>query len=33
MGWGRDIAEAALAADDNVVAGGRRTVELSPPVA
>ena len=32
-GLGRDIAEAALAAGDNVVAGARRTEELAPPVA
>src|ERR1700683_3452586 len=31
-GLGRDIAEAALAAGDNVVAGGRRTEELAPLV-
>ena len=32
-GLGRDIAEAALAAGDNVVAGARRTEELTPLVA
>jgi NAD(P)-dependent dehydrogenase (short-subunit alcohol dehydrogenase family) len=32
-GLGRDIAEAALAAGDNVVAGARRTEELAPLVA
>jgi NAD(P)-dependent dehydrogenase (short-subunit alcohol dehydrogenase family) len=32
-GLGRDIAEAALAAGDNVVAGARRTGELAPLVA
>jgi len=32
-GLGRDIAEAALAAADNVVAGARRTEELAPLVA
>ncbi len=32
-GLGRDIAEAALAAGDSVVAGARRTQELSPLVA
>src|SRR5258706_3758645 len=32
-GWGRDIAEAALAAGDSVVAGARRTEELAPLVA
>jgi NAD(P)-dependent dehydrogenase (short-subunit alcohol dehydrogenase family) len=32
-GLGRSIAEAALAADDNVVAGARRTEELAPLVA
>jgi NAD(P)-dependent dehydrogenase (short-subunit alcohol dehydrogenase family) len=32
-GLGRDIAEAALAAGDNVVAGARRTQELVPLVA
>src|SRR3979490_554925 len=32
-GLGREIAEAALAAGDNVVAGGRRTEELAPLVA
>jgi NADP-dependent 3-hydroxy acid dehydrogenase YdfG len=32
-GLGRDIAEAALAAGDNVVAGARRTKELAPLVA
>jgi len=32
-GLGRDIAEAALAAGDNVVAGARRTEELEPLVA
>src|ERR1700735_5181795 len=32
-GLGRDIAEAALAAGDSVVAGGRRTEELAPLVA
>ena len=32
-GLGRDIAEAALAADDRVVAGARRTEELAPLVA
>jgi len=32
-GLGRDIAEAALAADDSVVAGARRTEELAPLVA
>ena len=32
-GLGRDIAEAALAAGDSVVAGARRTEELSPLVA
>ena len=32
-GLGRDIAEAALAAGDNVVAAARRTEELSPLVA
>jgi NAD(P)-dependent dehydrogenase (short-subunit alcohol dehydrogenase family) len=32
-GLGRDIAEAALAAGDNVVAGARRTEELKPLVA
>ena len=32
-GLGRDIAEAALAAGDNVVAGARRTDELAPLVA
>src|ERR1700722_11007179 len=32
-GLGRDIAEAALAADDRVVAGARRTEELDPLVA
>jgi NAD(P)-dependent dehydrogenase (short-subunit alcohol dehydrogenase family) len=32
-GLGRDIAEAALAAGDSVVAGARRTVELAPLVA
>jgi NAD(P)-dependent dehydrogenase (short-subunit alcohol dehydrogenase family) len=31
-GLGRDIAEAALAAGDNVVAGARRTEELAPLV-
>jgi NADP-dependent 3-hydroxy acid dehydrogenase YdfG len=30
---GRDIAEAALAAGDSVVAGARRTEELTPLVA
>jgi NAD(P)-dependent dehydrogenase (short-subunit alcohol dehydrogenase family) len=29
-GLGRDIAEAALAAGDSVVAGARRTEELAP---
>src|SRR2546422_11758823 len=32
-GLGRDIAEAALAAGDSVVAGARRTEELAPLVA
>jgi NADP-dependent 3-hydroxy acid dehydrogenase YdfG len=32
-GFGRDIAEAALAAGDSVVAGARRTQELAPLVA
>jgi NAD(P)-dependent dehydrogenase (short-subunit alcohol dehydrogenase family) len=32
-GLGRDLAEAALAAGDNVVAGARRTEELAPLVA
>src|SRR5258708_3723574 len=32
-GLGRDIAEAALAAGDSVVAGARRTEELTPLVA
>src|SRR5712675_1860061 len=32
-GLGRDIAEAALAAGDNVIAGARRTEELAPLVA
>src|ERR1700716_2171650 len=32
-GLGREIAEAALAAGDNVVAGARRTEELAPLVA
>jgi NADP-dependent 3-hydroxy acid dehydrogenase YdfG len=32
-GLGRDIAEPALAAGDNVVAGARRTEELAPLVA
>src|SRR3979490_2163153 len=32
-GLGRDIAEAALAAGDNVVGGARRTEELAPLVA
>ena len=32
-GLGRNIAEAALAAGDNVVAGARRTEELAPLVA
>jgi hypothetical protein len=32
-GLGRDIAEAALAAGDNVVTGARRTEELAPLVA
>src|ERR1700680_2361083 len=32
-GLGRDIAEAALAAGDNVIAGARRTEELKPLVA
>src|SRR6202035_2035954 len=32
-GLGRDIAEAALAAGDSVVAGARRTYELAPLVA
>src|SRR5882672_5225919 len=32
-GLGRDIAEAALAAGDSVVAGARRTEELGPLVA
>src|ERR1700676_4416973 len=32
-GLGRDIAEAALAAGDRVVAGARRTEELAPLVA
>ncbi len=32
-GLGRDIAEAALAAGDKVVAGARRTEELAPLVA
>ena len=32
-GLGRDIAEAALATGDNVVAGARRTEELAPLVA
>ena len=32
-GWGRNIAEAALAAGDRVVAGARRTEELTPLVA
>src|ERR1700747_880515 len=32
-GWGRDIAEAALAVGDKVVAGARRTEELAPLVA
>jgi NADP-dependent 3-hydroxy acid dehydrogenase YdfG len=32
-GLGRDIAEAALAAGDSVVAGARRTAELAPLVA
>jgi NAD(P)-dependent dehydrogenase (short-subunit alcohol dehydrogenase family) len=32
-GLGRSIAQAALAADDNVVAGARRTEELAPLVA
>jgi NAD(P)-dependent dehydrogenase (short-subunit alcohol dehydrogenase family) len=32
-GLGRDIAEAALAAGDCVVAGARRTEELAPLVA
>ena len=32
-GLGRDIAEAALVAGDNVVAGARRTEELAPLVA
>jgi NADP-dependent 3-hydroxy acid dehydrogenase YdfG len=32
-GLGRNIAEAALAAGDNVVAGARRTKELAPLVA
>jgi len=32
-GLGRDIAEGALAAADNVVAGARRTEELAPLVA
>src|SRR5271170_7520504 len=32
-GLGRDIAEAALAAGDNIVAGARRTEELAPLVA
>src|SRR5260370_10048708 len=31
-GLGRDIAEAALATGDNVVAGARRTEELAPLV-
>jgi NAD(P)-dependent dehydrogenase (short-subunit alcohol dehydrogenase family) len=31
-GLGRDIAEAALAAGDNVVGGARRTEELAPLV-
>src|SRR4030088_3417060 len=31
-GWGRDIAQAALAAGDSVVAGARRTQELEPLV-
>src|SRR5246127_5280759 len=31
-GLGRDIAEAALAAGDSVVAGARRTEELAPPL-
>ena len=30
-GLGRDIAEAALAAGDSVVAGARRTEELATP--
>lgn len=32
-GLGRDIAEAALAAGDSIVAGARRTEELAPLVA
>jgi NADP-dependent 3-hydroxy acid dehydrogenase YdfG len=32
-GLGRDIAEAALAAADSVVAGARRTEELAPLMA
>src|SRR5437899_4155062 len=32
-GWGRDVAEAALAEGDSVVAGARRTEELVPLVA
>ena len=32
-GLGQDIAEAALAADDSVAAGARRTEELAPLVA
>jgi NAD(P)-dependent dehydrogenase (short-subunit alcohol dehydrogenase family) len=31
-GLGREIAEAALAAGDSVVAGARRTEELAPPL-